>query len=222
MLMPRSAKPLMPLFGTAWRRLRAWKDWVWAVDRARRRSRTARRRCSKRSPRMKGRARAKIVAMVATNTISTIMLVMLKPLEKSTPNCSMARRSLDFEVDHLAHHQDADAERTGADDYAPVAGIGGDQQAHIIRGGEAEDASHCERHGADDPGRRFRFARQRLDLVAHLFAVAQDVRQLGQRLGEVTAGGLLGDQHDGEEPGLVGRHPRDQSVEAILQSDAHL
>ena len=90
MLMPRRAKPLMPLFGTACRRLRAWNDWVWAVDRARRRSRTARRRASKRSPRMKGRARAKIVTTVAANTISTIMLVMLKPPEKSTPSCSMA------------------------------------------------------------------------------------------------------------------------------------
>src|SRR5687767_15179040 len=175
MLMPRSAKPLMPLFGTAWRRLRAWKDWVWAVDRARRRSRTARRRCSKRSPRMKGRARAKIVAMVATNTISTIMLVMLKPPEKSTPNCSMGRRSLDLEIDHLAHHEDAGAERAGADHDAPVSGIGGDEQADIVGRGEAEDAGDRERHGADDGSRRFRFARQRLDLVAHLLAIAQEI-----------------------------------------------
>jgi len=64
--------------------------WVWAVDKARRRSRTARRRLSKRSPRMKGSASAKIVIRVAANTISTIMLVMLKPPEKSTPSCSMA------------------------------------------------------------------------------------------------------------------------------------
>src|SRR5688500_11675586 len=112
---------------------------------------------------MKGRAKAKIVATVATNTTSTIMLVMLKPAEKSTPNWSMGRRSLDIDIDHFAHHQDANAERAGADDYAPVAGIGGYQQADIIRGGEAEDAGHCERHGADDPGRRFRFARERLD-----------------------------------------------------------
>ena len=107
----------MPLFGTAWRRLRAWKDWLCAVDSCRRRSRTARRRCSNRSPRMNGRARAKIVATVATNTISTIMLVMLKPAEKSTPNCSMAASPLNLETNHLAHDEDASAERAGAEEH---------------------------------------------------------------------------------------------------------
>ena len=80
----------MPLFGTACSRVRVWNDWVWAVDRSRRRSRTARRRLSKRSPRMKGSATAKIVIRVAANTTSTMMLVRLKPPEKSIPNCSMA------------------------------------------------------------------------------------------------------------------------------------
>jgi hypothetical protein len=54
--------------------------------RCRRRSRTARRRCSKRSPRMKGRAGAKIVAHVATNTICTIMLVIVEAAGKIYSN----------------------------------------------------------------------------------------------------------------------------------------
>jgi hypothetical protein len=33
----------------------------------------------------------------------------------------MGRRSLDFEIDHFAHYQDAGAKRTGADKNAPVA-----------------------------------------------------------------------------------------------------
>jgi hypothetical protein len=39
---------------------------------------------------MKGSISAKMVRRVAANTISTMMLVMLKPPEKSTPNCCMA------------------------------------------------------------------------------------------------------------------------------------
>src|SRR6185503_15718276 len=130
---------------------------------------TERRRASKRSPRMNGKASAATVAIVAANTARMMMLLRSKPPPKLMPSCSMTV-TLDLEVDHFAHHHDADAHHAEAGEHQPVAGVGGEENGDVVGRDETQDGADRKGQRADDAGGGFRFARQGADLVAHLLA----------------------------------------------------
>src|SRR5688572_9986956 len=131
MLTPRRKRAFRPLPELTCRRLRVWNEVCWVCDSWRRRSLTERRRASKRSPRMKGMATAATVISVAANTARMMMLLRLNPPPKSMPNCSMIA-TLNFEVDHFAHDQDAHAHHAASGEHQPVAGAGGEEKRDIV------------------------------------------------------------------------------------------
>src|SRR3954451_11890905 len=141
-------------------------------------------------------------APTAANTAAmTRVLVML-----SVITSSMAFWS-EVEIDHFFHDEDAGRHPGRAADQHRAALRLGPQQRDVVRAAEVDQRHHGGRQAADDRGRGFRFHRHGLDLLFHLFAVAQNLGEVAERFRQVAAGALLDRDDDAEEIRLRQRNP---------------
>src|SRR5204863_7078011 len=72
------------------------------------------------------------------------------------------------EVDHLLHHEDADAHPHGASRHHEAAELRRPKQLDVIRAGEPDQRPDTDRQRADDRSRCLGFHRHGLDLGLHL------------------------------------------------------
>src|SRR5262245_55598054 len=163
-------------------------------------------RFSRLSPASSGMASVSTVAKAATAANSIAM---------KRGSCSLVmRRSImagsEIEIDHLAHHQDADRHPDEAAREQHPAGGMRPQELDVVGRGQIHEAHDGRRQRADDAGRGLGLHRHRLDLLLHLLAIAQHAREIAERFGQIAARLLLNADHDAEEIAL---RQRDALVE---------
>ena len=118
------------------------------------------------------------------------------PLHRSYP---WASHQIYVEVDHFAHDQDAHQHPHCTAHQRELARLRDPEQLDVARSGQVDQKGDRRRQTGDDRGGGLRLHRDGLNLVAHLPTVADDFREIAERLGQVTAGLLLDGQNDAEE-----------------------
>src|SRR5580704_7805443 len=96
-----------------------------------------------------GMASVSTVATAATAASSAVSCLTPMPYIDSISVESIGCCSK-VEVDHLLHHEDADAHPHGASRDHHVAGVRRPKQFYVIRAGEPDQCSDADRQGADD------------------------------------------------------------------------
>src|SRR5689334_9690206 len=126
------------------------------------------------------------VYAVALAAIAANSIVMKRGLWIALMRKSNMPHPSEVEIDHFLHHHDADRHPDDAADQHELTGGMGPQQRDVVGGGKVDQDHHDRRQRTDDRGGGLGFHRHGLDLLGHLLAVAQHLREVAERFGEVA------------------------------------
>ncbi len=128
---------------------------------------------------------------------------------------TMPRSNL--EIDHLGHDEHADGHPHHATQPGNHQPLLVEEATEIFGGDNIDHGEDDEGQRADDIGGSLRFRRHRPDLQLHLRALAKDVGQIGECLGQIAAGFALDGEGDDEELELRRAEP----IRCFLQRGFH-
>ncbi len=97
-----------------------------------------------RAPRVSGMRYGQTTTMVEKKTEIAAIIAMIRSILPVIPLKSMA--ASDIKVDHLAHHHGPDQHPNGANGQNDIAGLGGEEERDIGRGGHEQGRSDEDRN----------------------------------------------------------------------------